>query len=207
MSLKPKYNVLALTGPQGSGKTTQLKLLLEKIDADFASVGEILRNVLTTSEKEEHKIAREMMYSGKLIPDESTLAILKEYFADKRAKGETKEVVIFDGFPRTATQVEHLYELAEAYHGDKAKIGIVRMMLEHEHAMKRCLDRAEAVLKEGGKPRVDDTPEAIAQRLEIYFTSIPHLNNKFEGKADLHEFDGSKQRHEVHTDVLERLFE
>jgi adenylate kinase len=206
MSLKPKYNVLALTGPQGSGKTTQLKLLLEKIDADFASVGEILRNVLTTSEKEEHKIAREMMYSGKLIPDEVTLEILKEYFAEKRSKGETKEVLIFDGFPRSIVQTDHLYELANAYHGDNAKIGIVRMILEHEHAMKRCLDRAEAVLKEGGKPRVDDTPEAIAQRLEIYFDSVPHLNIKFEGKADLHEFDGTKQRHEVHADVLEKLF-
>jgi adenylate kinase len=207
MSLKPKYNVLALTGPQGSGKTTQLALLLEKIDADFASVGEILRNVLTTSEKEEHKIAREMMYAGKLIPDGVTLEVLKEYFAEKRQKGETKEVLIFDGFPRSIVQTDHLYELAHAYHGDSAKIGIVRMMLEHEHAMKRCIDRAEEVLVSGGKPRVDDTPEAIAQRLEIYFSSVPHLNTKFEGKAHLHEFDGSKQRHEIHADMLERLFQ
>lgn len=212
--LKPKYKVLALTGPQGSGKTTQLKLILDKIDAEFASVGDILRGILPYSEKPEHQEAREMMYSGKLIPDQVTFEILKEYFAKKRESGETKEVLIFDGFPRTAQQTEHLYELSRVYHGvsdenvgELPPIAIVRMKLEHADAMKRCLDRAEALVKAGKEARIDDTPEAITQRLGIYFDSIPHLNAAFEGKAHLHEFDGDKQIHEVHDDVLEKLFE
>ena len=212
--LKPKYKVLALTGPQGSGKTTQLKLILDKIDAEFASVGDILRGILPYSEKPEHQEAREMMYSGKLIPDQVTFEILKEYFAKKRESGETKEVLIFDGFPRTAQQTEHLYELSRVYHGiDDASstelpaIAIVRMKLEHADAMQRCLDRAAALIKAGKEARIDDTPEAIAQRLGIYFDSIPHLNAAFEGKAHLHEFDGDKEIDEVHSAVLERLFE
>jgi hypothetical protein len=73
--------------------------------------------------------------------------------------------------------------------------------------MKRCTDRAEAVLKEGGKPRADDTPEGIAQRLAIYFDSVPHLDKKFEGRADVHEFDGTRDRHDLHGEMLDRLFE
>jgi adenylate kinase len=208
--LNSKYKVIALTGPQGSGKTTQLKLMLEKSDAEFASVGDILRSILPHSEKPEHKEALQMMYSGVLIPDDVTFDILKEYFAKKRESGDTKSVLIFDGFPRTKQQTEHLYELSRVYHGVSETlppIAIVRMNLEHADAMKRCLDLAEGLLKAGKQPRVDDTPEAIAQRLSIYFDSIPHLNAAFEGKAHLHEFDGAKAIHEVHSDVLERLFE
>lgn len=228
--LKPKYKVIALTGPQGSGKTTQLKLMLEKADAEFASVGDILRSILPHSEKPEHKEALQMMYSGALIPDQVTFEILKEYFAKKRESGDTKEVLIFDGFPRTKQQTEHLYELSRVYHGmagaERGEAGtegvlamadgealalppisIVRMKLEHADAMKRCLDRAEGQIKAGKQARIDDTPEAIAQRLGIYFDSIPHLDAAFEGKAHVHEFDGTKQIHEIHSDVLEGLFE
>ncbi len=191
--------------------------MLDKADAEFASVGDILRSILPHSEKPEHKEALQMMYSGALIPDQVTFEILKEYFAKKQESGDTKEVLIFDGFPRTKQQTEHLYELSRVYHGmDRADeadalalppISIVRMKLEHADAMKRCLDRAEGQIKAGKQARVDDTPEAIAQRLGIYFDSIPHLDAAFEGKAHVHEFDGAKGIHEIHSDVLERLFE
>ena len=81
------------------------------------------------------------------------------------------------------------------------------MKLEHSHAMKRCLDRADAVRKSGKQARVDDTEEAIAKRLAIYFDSIPHLDSAFEGKAHVHKFEGHKAIDDIHVDILGRLFE
>ncbi|MBU3668898.1 MAG: nucleoside monophosphate kinase [Candidatus Taylorbacteria bacterium] len=204
---KLKYDTILLLGPQGSGKTTQLGYLLEVIDAFSASVGQIIRDTITDSEKEEHKKAYQDMVSGKLIDDSITHGLLVEAMTLMREKGDTKPHLIFDGFPRSIHQATTVHDLAEVYHGRKPKIAVVQMSMDFDASKKRCLDRAE-YNKNSGKPvRADDTHDAIHARLELYFNNAPHVYGILGEVADIHTFDAHKSREEIHSDVLAKLFE
>ncbi len=206
---KSKYDVIALVGPQGSGKTTQLKKILKKTDADFAAVGDILRSILLTSDNlnEELRQAKTDMLAGRMLNDDVTFNALMNHFAVQREAGGTKHVLIFDGFPRSDKQVHHLFELGRAYHGRDPKVGVIRINLTPEASKKRCLDRAESARRSGGPVRPDDTDEAIQQRLAIYFERMHMLENLLKEKsAEIHDFHGHHGEGEVHSRILEDLF-
>jgi adenylate kinase family enzyme len=209
---KCRYDVIAIIGPQGSGKTTQLKKILEKTDVDFASVGEILRSVLLESENltPELQQAKEDMTAGKIIYDEITFRILKDYFLHKKSNGNTKETLMFEGFPRTENQIKHFYELSKTYHGrdkENLKIGIIRLNLDPELAKHRCLDRADSAKSAGTASRPDDNDEAIQKRLQIYFEKMNLLENAFkENSTDIHDFHSHHEVDVVHGGIMERVF-
>jgi adenylate kinase len=204
---KLKYDTIAILGPQGSGKTTQLNHLLGAVDAFSASVGQIIRDTITNSEKEEHKQAFADMISGKLIKDEITHEFLVEALHAMREKGVTKPHLIFDGFPRSIGQASTLVGLGEAYHGKKPKMAVIRMDMDFDSAKKRCIDRAEGNRATGKPVRADDTPDAIHARLELFYGSVDQVLSALGDEVDVHVFDAHKSQEEIHTEVLERLFE
>jgi adenylate kinase len=204
---KLKYDTIAILGPQGSGKTTQLNHMLGAIDAFSASVGQIIRDTITNSEKEEHKQAFQKMISGGLIDDSLTHGFLVEALNTMREKGETQPHLVFDGFPRSVGQAATLAGLGEAYHGQKPRIAVVRMHMEFDDAKKRCLDRAEGNRLAGKPVRADDTPEAIHARLELFYSTVDQVLAGLGDGVDVHIFDAHKTEEEIHADVLAKLFE
>ncbi len=207
MTKKLKYDTVAILGPQGSGKTTQLLELLQVVDAFSASVGQIIRDTITNSEKEEHKRAYEDMVSGKLIDDSITHGFLVESLEQMRNKGEIKPLLVFDGFPRSIGQARTLYGLGEAYHGKAPRIAVIQMDMNFDSAKHRCLTRAEQNKLSGKPVRADDTHDAIHARLELYFNNAPHVYGILGEVDDIHVFDAHKTKEEIHSDVIERLFE
>src|SRR6185369_7182272 len=97
-----------------------------------------------------------ILASGKLVPDEITIALIRDRLAQPDARGG----FVLDGFPRNLRQAEELDEmLGEIGRGLDA---ILFFDLPDDVATERMLRRAE---DEG---RADDTPEVIATRLETY---------------------------------------
>ncbi|MBU0576535.1 nucleoside monophosphate kinase, partial [Patescibacteria group bacterium] len=88
---------LIIIGIQGAGKSTQGNLLSERLDVPYLSSGHIFRQMA-----KENRWIKEILASGRLVPDKTVLKIIVEYLK----KPEYGKGYILDGFPRTVTQAK-----------------------------------------------------------------------------------------------------
>lgn len=80
-------------GPQGSGKSTQGKLLAQFLGLQYISTGDIFREM--TGE------IKQILDQGKLVDDQTTSKIVEE-----RLKEENINGFVLDGYPRTLDQIK-----------------------------------------------------------------------------------------------------
>jgi adenylate kinase len=97
---------LLLFGAPGSGKGTQAEFLKEKHGIPQISTGDMFRAEAARGTEEGKKVDA-IMKSGELVPDDLTIAIVRE----RLKQPDTKPGMIFDGFPRTLPQAEALDEV------------------------------------------------------------------------------------------------
>ena len=95
-------NVVML-GPPGAGKGTQAALLAEGLGAPHVATGDLFRAALK-DETELGLTAKSYMERGELVPDEVTIAMVRERLEESDCDGG----VLLDGFPRTIEQAEAL---------------------------------------------------------------------------------------------------
>ena len=89
-------NIL-LVGPQGSGKGTQARILVEKFNLYYFESGAYLRKMA-----ESNSDIKKMLNEGKLVPDKEFTSYLAAYLDDQNLYDN----ILFDGFPRTVSQYE-----------------------------------------------------------------------------------------------------
>ena len=148
-------NILVL-GPQGSGKGTQAKKVSRTYGIPHIATGDMLREMreLPTPLGRELK---EVLDSGELVNDELMIELIR----DRLSRGDTIPGFILDGFPRTMAQAEALDDLLRDV--DRSLDVVFEFQVpQREQLLDRLLKRAQL------ENRADDTPEAIARRLELY---------------------------------------
>jgi len=94
---------LIMLGPPGAGKGTQAQLLIEKLKIPQISTGDMLRGAVKQGTELGLK-AKEYMNSGKLVPDQVVVGLIKE----RISKSDAAKGFILDGFPRTVAQADSL---------------------------------------------------------------------------------------------------
>ena len=148
-------NILVL-GPQGSGKGTQAKRIHATYGIPHIATGDMIREMkeLPTDLGRELK---EVYDRGDLVSDELMIRLIR----DRLSRGDTLGGFVLDGFPRTMPQAEALDELLREL-GRDLDVVFDFQVPDRELLLERMLGRAA---EEG---RSDDTPEAIARRLELY---------------------------------------
>jgi adenylate kinase len=97
---------LVLVGPPGAGKGTQAQFVSAHLRVQQISTGDIFRANVSEGTPL-GKQAREFMDAGDLVPDEITVAMVRERLeSEVAARG-----FLLDGFPRTVPQAVQLDEI------------------------------------------------------------------------------------------------
>jgi adenylate kinase len=100
---------IILMGPPGAGKGTLAKQLLAAYPFTHISTGDMFREAIKEG-SELGKLAKSLIDDGHLVPDEVTIALVKE----RLSRDDCANGFILDGFPRTLPQAEALEKIAEA---------------------------------------------------------------------------------------------
>ena len=184
-------NVLLL-GPQGSGKGTQAKRIQAEYGIPHIATGEILRDAIAR-ESELGCRVKPIVESGKLVPDDLMIELIRE----RLGEDDAERGFILDGFPRTLPQ-------AEALDGMLADIArelsiVFGFQLDDRVGIERMRRRADI------EHRKDDTPEAIAQRLELYHRETEPLIGHYRAQGNLVGIHADKTVDQVFAEVQEAL--
>jgi len=174
---------IILIGIQGAGKSTQGNILSKKLSVPYLSTGHIFRDMA----KEKTKIGRylkEVMNSGALVPDNTTLEIVSEYLT----RPEYEKGYIMDGFPRTSTQ-------AKAFENGIDKV--IYLKVSDKEALWRLSYRTDE--------REDDTLAALRKRIELFHEVTRSVIEFYRKNGKLTEVDGEKKIEEINKEILKAL--
>lgn len=170
-------------GPAGAGKSVQGQLLAARNGWRWLSSGQLLRDT------HDIELIKEMQ-TGKLVDPETVSRLMVD--ALKRSKNIDR--VILDGFPRHLSQAKKLIETQPEH---ERSIGLV-IVLE--------VPRSELLRRLEVRGRVDDTPEAVDERLKIYRTEIyPILTYLTEQGVNIAHIDGTGSVGQIHDRIMDEL--
>lgn len=160
-----RYDTIPLFGPPGSGKSMWGKILGMLPGFYHLSTGEMFRALDPESEIGIQVTA--MMRTGKLVPDDVAFDLLKQHLKKADVRGDfspQRDVLLLDGFPRTAQQADMLKSAADL------KVILLLDVPDRQILVERL--RQRAVLEN----RPDDADErTIRHRFELYDAETPNI--------------------------------
>ena len=146
---------ILLLGPQGSGKGTQAQRISRTYGIPHIATGDMLRAAMAAGTELGRKV-KPIYDAGELVPDDLMIDLIRE----RLSQPDAEDGFVLDGFPRTLEQAEALDDMLLEL-GSPLDV-VFDLQIDEPTTVQRLLDRAR---KEG---RSDDTPEAIAKRLQLF---------------------------------------
>jgi adenylate kinase len=145
------------------------------------------------SESELGRRVKPIYDRGDLVPDDLMIELIRERLQEPDADAG----FILDGFPRTMPQADALDEmLAEI---DRPLAVVFELQVPDEVAIERLERRA------ADEGRVDDTPEAIARRIDLYHRETKPLISHYRLAGNLVGIHGDRTENEVFAEIQQAL--
>jgi len=145
------------------------------------------------SESELGRRVKPIYDRGDLVPDDLMIELIRERLQEPDADAG----FILDGFPRTMPQADALDEmLAEI---DRPLTVVFELQVPDDVAIERLELRA------ADEGRVDDTPEAIARRIDLYHRETKPLVSHYRLAGNLVGIHGDRTENEVFAEIQRAL--
>lgn len=175
--------MIVFFGPAGAGKSVQGQLLAARNGWRWLSAGQLLRDT------HDMDLIAEMQTGGLVDP-----AKVNELMGDALKRARNIDRVILDGFPRQLSQAKWLIESQPDHERSIALVIVMEV------------PRAELLKRLEVRGRVDDTAEAIDERLRIYRTEIyPILTYLTEQGVRIAHVEGTGTVGQVHDRIMDEL--
>lgn len=203
---------LILLGAPGAGKGTQAELLAQKLSIPAISTGNMLREAMKNGSALGEQV-HEIMESGRLVPDDTVMALV----AERIARDDCKNGFILDGVPRTLSQAKAL---------DAAGIAIdyvISIEIDDDVIEKRmtgrrvCPSCGASFHIENNRPktegicdncgtalaiREDDAPTTVRNRLALYHEKTELLKDYYAQQGKLRLVQGNQSIMDTNREIL-----
>lgn len=210
---------LVLLGPPGVGKGTQAKIIAERTGLAHISSGDLFRENIK-NQTELGKLAQTFMNRGELVPDDVTIAMIRE----RLSRSDCEIGAILDGFPRTPAQADALEAMLDEFKGHVNAVPFITGAEEVlvERLSDRWTCRASGHIfnhisnppKEAGicdfdgselYQRDDDKAETVKRRIKVYLEQTSPLIAYYREHGKLIEIDGMQTIEQVSQDLMSAL--
>ena len=207
---------IVLLGPPGVGKGTQAKILSEKTGLAHISSGDLFRENLK-NQTELGKLAQSYMTKGELVPDDVTVAMIK----DRLTRLDCETGAILDGFPRTPAQAEALEKMLHEFDGHVDCVPYITadedVLVERLSGRLTCREKGHTFNAKTNPPkddmrcdydgselyqRDDDKPETVKRRIDVYLEQTSPLIRYYQDHDKLVEINGMQSIDRVTVDLL-----
>ncbi len=210
---------LVLLGAPGSGKGTQAKLLVDKLNIPQISTGDLLRAAVE-AQTPLGRQAKAIMDAGQLVPNDLVLGLIRERLNNP----DCRNGFILDGFPRNLEQAEELDRLLDSLSMPIQKSILIdvdfdilmqrltgRLTCEDCGAVYNIFTNPPTMEDEcdkcGGNlhHRSDDNEETIGKRLRVYETQTQPVADYYRQQGKLSVIEGKGDIKDIFNDMLGAL--
>ena len=206
---------LILLGAPGAGKGTQAELLVAKLQIPSISTGNMLREAIAKGTPL-GTLAKQYIDAGNLVPDDVVLSIV----AERVGKPDCENGFILDGVPRTLAQAEAL-DAKGVKIDHVVSLEIEDSVIEGRMTGRRVCTKCGASYHIVANPtkiegicdlcgstvttRVDDAPETVRKRLEVYHASTEILKDYYAKQGKLCLVNADQSIEDANRDILKGI--
>ncbi len=178
-------------GPEGSGKSTQAKMLAKDLQLPYLGSGDLVRKYAAEDQGIMGEICRESLSLGHYVADSEMFVLWKQ----RLKESDVQNGFIIDGFPRNSSQALFLADKLDKY-GHQVDY-VFYLAVSEAESVKRLLARGRT----NPDGSLHDSQEKIKKRLKMYADQEADVLKFYEEEGFLHKINGEQIIEKIFADI------